>query len=68
MGWLPQSVFSDLKAEAAALTPEQRATLTWAEARRFVAPDTIDLATWAGLEKSGLSPWEAVAKLRGLKS
>lgn len=66
MGWLSQATFDELKAKAAAMTPAERAALTWETAKQFVAPDTLDLACWHGLQKNCATPWEAVRRLRGL--
>jgi hypothetical protein len=68
MGWLPQSEFDRLKREALALTKEERESLNFEQARRFVAFDTIEMARWSGLLKSGRLPWECVARLKGLQS
>lgn len=65
MGWLPQSTFDELRRRFLALTPEEREALTWETARAFVAADTLELASWQGLRRSSLKPWQAVAKLRG---
>jgi hypothetical protein len=68
MGWLPPGTIERLTREAAALTPDERDSLTWEESRRFVAMDTLELATWNGLKASGkYTPWEAVARLRGFQ-
>jgi len=64
MGWLPQSKFDGLKSAALALSPAERAALTWESAGRFVAADTVDMAIWRGLRDTGMTPWEAVAELR----
>jgi hypothetical protein len=66
MSWLPQSEFDRLKKAALALTREEREVLTWEAAWAFVAADTLDIAQWAGLMKSGLTPWECVVRLRRL--
>ena len=70
MGWLTQKDFDDVKAAALRLTESERLSLTWKDARKFVLLDTLELATWAGLEelgKSGLTPWEAVCQLRRIE-
>lgn len=67
MGWLPRQAFLDLKAEALALTEEERNALTWETARRFVTHDTLDMARWYGLSVTCDTPWEAVCILRGIE-
>lgn len=64
MGWLPQSEFDRLRREALALTADERKDLTWEEARRFIADDTLEMAVWTGLKTSGRTPWQAVAAVR----
>ncbi len=66
MSWLPQSRFDEARAAAVALTPKQREALTWEEAQQFVVHDTLEMAKWGGLKKSGLKPWAAVAVLKGI--
>ncbi len=65
MGWLPQKEFDRLRQEAEALTPEQRQSLTWEEAQRFVAADTLEIAYWMGMrDRKEMTPWQAVARLK----
>lgn len=65
MGWLPQSVFDDKKKLALALTQEQRDSLTWEHLRKFMVPDTLDMAEYSGIyrRKEG-TPWDGVCTLR----
>lgn len=67
MGWLTRSEFDRLREEVLALTPEQQKALTWEEvAAKFVAVDTVDMASFAGWQKSKLSPWQALIRLLGI--
>lgn len=67
MGWLPASKFKELRESALVLTRDQRKELTWETARSFVACDTIEQATWAGLERrKECTPWNAVCIVRGI--
>lgn len=68
MGWLSQSHYDKLKAAALALTQEQRDNLTWDEAQKFRAVDTLEIARWNGMrQRNELTPWQAVARLRGIE-
>lgn len=62
MGWLPQSEFDRLRAEALSLSRPARSTLTWEDAARFVPADTIRLAAFNGARCAGprATPWGAV--------
>ena len=67
MGFLNQSEFDRLKAAAESLTAEQRSALTWEQARQFIAADTAELNMFAGdHERKELTPWQAVARIRGI--
>lgn len=67
MGWLNQSDFDHMKKLVREMTEEERRSLTWEEARYYVLPDTMELATWSGLcdRKQG-TPFQALALLRGV--
>lgn len=78
MGWLPASVFVELRAAALRLTREERKALTWDEAHhRFVASDTLEMAKWVGLRNKFefrdkddpdgyCTAWNAVCILRSI--
>jgi len=51
MGWLTQEEFDRLKREVEAIPAAGRLSLTWEEASRYVAADTLELAHWTGLRR-----------------
>ena len=64
MGWSTRKQIDDGRSRVLALTPEERAALTWEQAGKMVLLDTIALARWSGLKGSGeWTPWEALAKV-----
>ena len=49
--------------ELAEMTQEQRDSLTWEEAVGFIAPDTLELASWYHLHKhKDYTPFTAVLR------
>jgi hypothetical protein len=68
MGWLTPDSIARLRNAALALTPEQRASLTWDEAAEFVPMDTLKLAQWSGMNKrKDCTPWQAVSRLNHIE-
>lgn len=67
MGWLPQTVFETLRLNALKLSREERKSLTIEDACRFVAPDTLEMARFAGLcSRPDLTPWTVVCLIRNI--
>lgn len=67
MARLPRATFLELRAKALALTPAERKALTWTAAEAFlgVSPrETIAFRNMRG--GTSTTPWQAVARLRGI--
>lgn len=65
--WMSEENFDQVKQGALALTPEQRAALTWSQAYCHIPGDTLKIAEFQGYEAGGLlTPWQAVCRCNGI--
>lgn len=66
MGWNTEAEIREKLELAKKLVAEYGDALTWEQAEEAVLLDTVELAAWGGLRKSGLSPCEALKRLKHL--
>jgi hypothetical protein len=64
MGWLSSERWQEYENIAKELIRLHGESLTWEQALPAVAADTIEIARWSGLKKSGLSPCDALKRLK----
>lgn len=62
MGWPTSAAIAEVRSKVRVLTAEQLEALTWEEAAKYVLHDTLALARWQGLKKSGLTPGQAILR------
>lgn len=66
MGCLPLSAVNYYRDLVKSMPVEEQQSLTWKKALRYVVCDTSEMARWMGLRESGLTPYEALKKLKGI--
>lgn len=67
MGWNTREKAEEKRQKVIVLIAKYGNTLTWEQAQDAVLIDTLQLAAWSGLKRSGLSPMEALKKLKGIQ-
>jgi hypothetical protein len=64
--WLTKDQIDKSMSLAKDLIREHGESLTWEQAQQAVLADTIEMAGWSGLKRSGLSPCDALKRLKNL--
>ena len=67
MGWNSHAEQVEVRNRALELLREHGEALTWEQAQEGVLSDTLEFAQWDSLRESGLTPYEALRRLKFVK-